>query len=72
MKIRDFFENYRHCYEIHVTIYEKNNRLKGGWVIYTDEEYDNFINDYGDEEFEKWSVEHGVECTQFYFFFISF
>ena len=68
MKIRDFFENYRHCYEIDVTIYGKNNRLKGGRDIYTDEEYENFIKDYGDEEFEKWSVEHREECTQFYFF----
>lgn len=68
MTIKEFFENYRHIYEIDVNLYGKDNRLKGGRVIYTDEEYDKFIKDYGDEEFKEWSVEYRVECTQFYFY----
>lgn len=72
MKIRDFFENYRHCYEIDVTIYGKNNRLKGGRDIYTDEEYDNFIKDYGDEEFVDWSFENIEDDAIITFYLKSF
>lgn len=40
---------------------KKNNRLKGGWDIYTSKDFDNFINDYGDEDFKEWSVENSED-----------
>ena len=68
MKIKEFFENYRHIYNIDVPFMEKDNRLEGGKDIYTSEEFNKFIEDYGDKEFKEWSVENIADLTQFYFF----
>ena len=57
MRIKEFFENYRHCYNILVSIYRKDNRLESERDIYTYKEFEDFIKDYGDEEFKDWTVE---------------
>lgn len=68
MKIKEFFENYRHCYDIWISIYDKDNRTISGRDIWNDKKFDEFIKDYGDEEFKGWSVEDRTDYTQFHFF----
>ena len=68
MEIKEFFENYKHYYNILVSIYRKDNRLESERDIYTYKEFNNFIKDYGDSEFKDWTVEYRDECTQFHFF----
>lgn len=47
-----------------IVIYHQIERLE----IYTREDFNNFIKDYGNEEFKEWSFENREELTQFYFF----
>lgn len=68
MKIKEFFFDYRHYYNILVSIYRKDNRLESERDIYTHKEFEDFIKDYGNEEFKDWTVEYRDECTQFHFF----
>ena len=83
MKIKEFFENCTYCYHVYFEIVRSDDSQKEVRVIngqemevhnvenreiYTREDFNNFIKDYGDEEFNEWSVEYRVECTQFHFF----
>ena len=61
MKIKEFFENYKHYYNILVSIYRKDNRLESERDIYTYKEFNNFIKDYGEEEFKDWSFENSED-----------
>lgn len=61
MEIKEFFENYKHYYNILVSIYRKDNSLESERDIYTYKEFNNFIKDYGDEEFKEWSFENSED-----------
>jgi hypothetical protein len=78
MKIRNFFKNCKECYHVYFEIVRSDDSQKEVRVIngkeievhevenreiYTNEDFNNFINDYGDEEFEGWSVEDNEEDT---------
>ena len=71
MTIKEFFGNYKHYYDIYVSIYDENNRSISGRDIWNCEKFDEFIEDYGDKEFKDWTVEYRDECTQFHFFLKS-
>jgi hypothetical protein len=78
MKIKEFFKNCKECYHVYFEIIRPDDSQKEVRVIngqeievhevenreiYTNEDFNNFINDYGDEEFEGWSVEDNEEDT---------
>jgi hypothetical protein len=54
MKIKEFFENCRYCYNVEISLFHKGIEIDRRGIC-TDET--DFIDDYGDEEFEGWSVE---------------
>lgn len=75
MKIKDFLKNCRYCHHVYFKI-ERPNQQKKVIVmngqeyeyleiedreIYTKEDFDKFINDYGDEEFDDWSFENNED-----------
>ena len=71
MTIKQFFENCTYCR--HVWIYICCKDESGGYqfdakAICNFKDLDDFIDDYGDEEFKEWTVEYRDECTQFHFF----
>ena len=76
MKIRNFLKNCKECYHVYFEIVrsddsQKEVRVIGGKEIvihqienreiYTREDFNNFIKDYGDEEFKDWSFENSED-----------
>ena len=68
MKIRDFFENCRYCYKVEIFIFREETQLDCREIYTGEDDFDNFINDYGDKEFEEWSVENNEDDTLIHFF----
>jgi hypothetical protein len=65
MKIKEFFENCVHCYHVWIFVFREGYQLDA-LGIYTHEDLDNFINDYGEEKIKDWTVrecEVGAEIT---------
>lgn len=73
MKIKDFLKNCRYCHHVWFEIERPDNSQKEVLVIngqeieankvenreiYTREDFNDFINDYGDEEFKDWTFEN--------------
>lgn len=76
MKIRNFLKNCRECYHVYFEIVRSDDSQKEVKVIngkeivihqienreiYTREDFNNFIKDYGDEEFKDWSFENSED-----------
>ena len=55
MTIKQFFESCRYCYDVEISLFHKGIEIDRRGIC-TDET--DFINDYGDEEFEGWSYEN--------------
>lgn len=76
MKIRNFLKNCKECYHVYFEIVRSDDSQKEVRVIngkeivihqienreiYTREDFNNFIKDYGDEEFKEWSFENSED-----------
>lgn len=76
MKIRNFLKNCKECYHVYFEIVRSDDSQKEVRVIngkeivihqienreiYTREDFNNFINDYGDEEFKEWGFENSED-----------
>lgn len=86
MKIKDFLKNCRYCHHVYFGI-ERPNQQKEVRVIngqeielqkaeyreiYTKEDFNKFINDYGNEEFDDWSFENIEDEAIITFYLKSF
>lgn len=72
MKIKEFFKNCSYCN--HVWIYicceDESGCLQfDAKAIYKLKDFHDFINDYGDEEIDGWSVENAEKYTEITFYF---
>lgn len=76
MKIRNFLKNCKECYHVYFEIVRSDDSQKEVRVIngkeivfhnvenreiYTREDFNNFIKDYGDEEFKEWGFENSED-----------
>ena len=76
MKIRNFLKNCKECYHVYFEIIRSDDSQKEVRVIngqemevhnvenreiYTREDFNNFIKDYGDEEFKEWTFENSED-----------
>lgn len=76
MKIRNFLKNCKECYHVYFEIIRPDDSQKEVRVIngkeievhkvenreiYTREDFNNFIKDYGDEEFKDWTFENSED-----------
>lgn len=65
MKIKDFLKNCRYCHHVWFDIERTYSPVKVRKdemrEIYTREDFNKFINDYGDEEFDDWSFENSED-----------
>jgi hypothetical protein len=73
MKIKEFFKNCKECYHVYFEIVRSDDSQKEVRVIngqeievlhpevreiYTKEDFNKFIDDYGEEEFKEWTFEN--------------
>mgnify|MGYP006974353391 CR=1 FL=1 len=83
MTIKEFFKNCTYCYHVYFEIVRSDDSQKEVRVIngqemevhnvenreiYTREDFNNFIKDYGDEDFKEWSVENSEYDTEITFY----
>lgn len=63
MKIKEFLKNCRYCHHVYFEIERPGDSQKEvheveNREIYTKDDFNKFINDYGNEEFDDWFFEN--------------
>lgn len=64
MKIKEFFKNCRYCHHVWFWICridESGAHHFESQEIYNHKDFEDIINDYGDEEFDDWSFENSED-----------